>query len=47
MGYQAEFNNELRWLVWDLLSGRVTPHHRLWSWLTEVCVRTARLMAQW
>ena len=35
--YQAEFNNELRWLVWDLLSGRVSHEHRLWTWLTEIC----------
>jgi dTDP-4-dehydrorhamnose reductase len=40
LGYQAEFNNELRWLVWDLLSGRVSHEHRLWQWLTEVCGAT-------
>ena len=37
LAYQAEFNNELRWLAWDLLSGRVCRSHFLWSWLTEIC----------
>ncbi|RYC68001.1 family 1 glycosylhydrolase [Spirosoma sordidisoli] len=31
--YQADFENERRWLTWDLLSGRVTPGHALWSYL--------------
>jgi dTDP-4-dehydrorhamnose reductase len=31
--YQADFNNERRWLAWDLLCGRVTPDHALWDWL--------------
>ena len=29
--YQAEFDNERRWLTWDLLCGRVDRHHRMWS----------------
>ena len=33
--YQARFNNERRWLAWDLLCGRVDRHHPLWSWLVE------------
>ena len=33
--YQAQFNNERRWLVWDLLCGRVNSKHPLWKWLTE------------
>ena len=28
---QAEFENERRWLGWDLLCGRVTPDHYFWS----------------
>jgi dTDP-4-dehydrorhamnose reductase len=35
--YQAAFNNELRWLGWDLLCGRVGPDHALWPWLTSRC----------
>jgi len=31
--YQADFNNELRWLAWDLLCGSVDRHHPLWQWL--------------
>lgn len=35
MSYQADFENERRWLGWDLISGRVTPRHPLWSYLLE------------
>ena len=34
--YQADFDNERRWLTWDLLNGAVQPGHRMWdhfSWL--------------
>ncbi len=31
--YQAEFENERRWLTYDLLCGRVDNHHPLWSYL--------------
>jgi dTDP-4-dehydrorhamnose reductase len=30
---QARFNNERRWLTWDLLCGTVDRHHPLWNWL--------------
>lgn len=36
LAYQAEFENERRWLSWDLLCGRVQPGHRMWdhfAWL--------------
>ena len=33
--YQADFENERRWLTWDLLAGRVTPRHRLWRYLRQ------------
>ncbi len=35
LAYQAHFNNELRWVGWDLLCGRVDPAHSLWDWLTQ------------
>lgn len=35
--YQADFNNALRWLSWDLLCGRVDEQHVLWDWLTDRC----------
>lgn len=41
MAYQADFNNELRWLAWDLLFGRVDRSHALWNWLTMSCQASA------
>jgi dTDP-4-dehydrorhamnose reductase len=32
---QARFNNQRRWLSWDLLCGMVDPGHPLWRYLTE------------
>jgi dTDP-4-dehydrorhamnose reductase len=36
LAYQAAFENERRWLTFDLLCGRVTRDHPLWGWLTKV-----------
>jgi len=36
LAYQAEFENERRWLTWDLLAGRVTPGHYFWRRLEEM-----------
>ncbi len=33
MRYQADFENERRWLAWDLLCGRVDRHHPLYAYL--------------
>lgn len=33
--YQADFENERRWLSFDLLTGRVTPSHPLWKYLLD------------
>ena len=33
LGYQADFENERRWLAFDLLLGRVTREHPLWEYL--------------
>lgn len=33
LGYQAEFENERRWLTWDLLAGRVVRGHAMWDFL--------------
>lgn len=30
--YQANFENERRWLPYDILCGRLTPAHRLWKY---------------
>ena len=32
----VDFDNERRWLTWDLLEGRVNEHHPLWSYLRSV-----------
>jgi len=31
LAYQADFENERRWITWDLLNGRVDRTHPLWS----------------
>lgn len=31
LAHQAAFDNARRWMTWDLLDGRVTPGHWLWS----------------
>lgn len=31
--YQADFENERRWITFDLLCGRVDEDHALWNWL--------------
>lgn len=36
LAYQARFENERRWLTFDLLCGRVGPGHRLWDYLRRV-----------
>ncbi|HEX2251062.1 MAG TPA: family 1 glycosylhydrolase [Gemmatimonadales bacterium] len=33
LAYQAKFENERRWLTYDLLCGRVDPEHPLWNYL--------------
>jgi dTDP-4-dehydrorhamnose reductase len=32
LSYQADFENERRWITWDLLSGTVDRAHPLWSY---------------
>jgi dTDP-4-dehydrorhamnose reductase len=36
LAYQAEFENERRWLTYDLLAGRVNREHPLWSYLCGI-----------
>jgi dTDP-4-dehydrorhamnose reductase len=33
--YQADFENERRWLSWDIICGKVGRHHLLWKFLIE------------
>jgi dTDP-4-dehydrorhamnose reductase len=35
MAYQARFDNERRWLTFDLLSGHVSPLHPMWNYLRD------------
>jgi dTDP-4-dehydrorhamnose reductase len=44
LNYQAEFENERRWLTWDLLCGRVTRGHATWSYLQWAGVPESELM---
>jgi dTDP-4-dehydrorhamnose reductase len=37
LAYQARFENERRWLTFDLLAGRVDRTHSLWRFLTDAC----------
>ncbi|HEX7177357.1 MAG TPA: family 1 glycosylhydrolase [Pyrinomonadaceae bacterium] len=41
--YQAEFENERRWLTFDLLCGRVRPGHPMWNYLCGSGVSAAEL----
>lgn len=43
LAYQAEFENERRWLSFDLLGGRVRPGHRMWDHLRWLGVRREEL----
>ncbi|HEY0972428.1 MAG TPA: family 1 glycosylhydrolase [Gemmatimonadales bacterium] len=42
---QAEFENERRWLTFDLLCGRVDRHHPLWRFIADAGVPQAELEA--
>lgn len=43
LAYQADFDNERRWLGWDLTSGRVTPGHPMWNHLQQDGISQAEL----
>jgi dTDP-4-dehydrorhamnose reductase len=43
LAYQAAFENERRWLSFDLLTGCLTPDRPMWGWLREVGVPGADL----
>jgi dTDP-4-dehydrorhamnose reductase len=43
LSYQAEFENERRWLTYDLLSGRVNREHPLWNYLCGIGLREDEL----
>jgi dTDP-4-dehydrorhamnose reductase len=35
LAYQADFENERRWLSFDLLCGKITPNHPMWGYLRD------------
>jgi dTDP-4-dehydrorhamnose reductase len=44
LGYQSEFENNRRWLTFDLLFGRVDRHHPLWSYLIYAGAAEAHIL---
>jgi dTDP-4-dehydrorhamnose reductase len=43
LNYQAEFENERRWLTFDLLNGEVDQDKRMWQYLRHVGITEAEL----
>ena len=41
--YQADFDNERRWLGWDLLRGTVDHRHAMWTYLLDAGIPAAEL----
>jgi dTDP-4-dehydrorhamnose reductase len=41
--YQARFENERRWLTYDLLCGRVNESHKLWKYFTRFNIPVEQL----
>jgi dTDP-4-dehydrorhamnose reductase len=44
LAYQAEFENERRWLSFDLLCGQVDRHHPLWKYLCWIGLDPAEIL---
>jgi dTDP-4-dehydrorhamnose reductase len=38
LAYQARFENERRWLTFDILCGRFNPQHKLWKYFTRLAI---------
>src|SRR6478672_238954 len=43
LAYQAEFENERRWLSFDLLCGKVNSDHPLWAYLCQLGIQKSEL----
>jgi dTDP-4-dehydrorhamnose reductase len=43
LSYQAKFENERRWLTYDLLCGRVNKKHLLWNYFTSEGIKEEEL----
>ena len=44
LGYQADFENERRWLTFDLLCGRVKPRTRMWDYFIWLGIKETELV---
>lgn len=44
LAYQAQLENDRRWLSLDLLCGRVNSEHPLWSYLLDAGVEETELL---
>ncbi|HET9528536.1 MAG TPA: family 1 glycosylhydrolase [Pyrinomonadaceae bacterium] len=43
LAYQAEFENERRWLTFDLLTGQLNSRRRMWQYFRHVGIKTDEL----
>lgn len=43
LAYQADFENERRWLTFDILCGKVDRTHRLWEYLISIGITEPQL----
>lgn len=43
LAYQAQFENERRWLTFDLLCGRISREHPMWSYLCYAGIEESEL----
>ncbi len=41
--YQANFENERRWLTYDLLCGHVKPGHKMWAYFLRLGISETTL----
>ncbi len=41
--YQADFENERRWLTYDILCGRLNPEHKLWNYFINNGIKEEEL----
>src|SRR5215213_471617 len=45
LAYQANFENERRWLTFDVLCGRLVPHMRMWKYFRRLGIKEEEM--QW
>lgn len=45
LSYQAKFENERRWTTFDMLLGKITPDHKMWSYFLWAGIKESELEA--